>query len=155
MPTFQQAYNPSAYRFTADLISGPDSDRVYQPEPGEVAREELALRKLGARGWGRLYHFKHFYGPGWGEGRGCPLSPRATEAFYHFLAEVEFPASVTPSIFLTDEGGLELSWEDTNGHSIQVAFLPTGIEIFRAADEVEIFRPLSQTLEVSHLVTVA
>jgi hypothetical protein len=54
-----------------------------------------------------------------------------------FLRTVQFPAGVLPSIFLTDDGGLELSWEAADGSELQAAFLPGGIEIYRAADGKE------------------
>jgi hypothetical protein len=137
MPFLQLDYNQSAYRITDDLRRIPEANRLVCPEPGEADREELLLSKLGARGWGRFYHFRHFYGPGWGEGRGRALSPRAVEAFFRFLDAVQFPAGVQPSIFLTDEGGLELSWEDESGKAVQAAFLPSHIETYRASDGAE------------------
>src|SRR5690606_4533735 len=129
MPLLNQAYSQSAYRLAEDLLSTPEAARVMCAEPGEADREEMLLRKLGARGWGRLYHFRHFYGPGWGEGRGRALSPRAIDAFYKFLEAVQLPTGVQPSIFLTDDGGLELCWEDENGKAIQAAFLPSHVEV--------------------------
>jgi hypothetical protein len=57
------------------------------------------------------------------------------EAFFQFLAAAQFPEGVRPSIFLTDDGGLELAWEDSAGKEVQAAFLPSRIEIYRAADE--------------------
>jgi hypothetical protein len=137
MSLLLHAYSQSSYRLADDLLPTLDVRRIKCAEPGEADREELVLRKLGPRGWGRLYQFRHFYGPGWGEGRGRALSPRAVEAFYKFLETVEFPAGVKPSIFLTDEGGLEISWEDAKGKAVQAAFLPTHIEVYRARDESE------------------
>lgn len=134
---YQAYYNQASYRLADDLLPMPEAGRLMRAEPGEADREELLLRKLGPRGWGRLYHFRHFYGPGWGEGQGRALSPRAIEAFYNFLERVDFPAGVQPSIFLTDDGGLELSWEDTGGKAVQAAFLPSHVEVYRAADELE------------------
>lgn len=137
MLLLQQTYSQASYRLADDLLPAPDAGRLMRAEPGEADREELVLRKLGARGWGRLYHFRHFYGPGWGEGHGRALSPRAVEAFYSFLESAEFPEGIRPSIFLTDDGGLELSWEDAEGKAVQAAFLPTHLEVYRAADEFE------------------
>jgi hypothetical protein len=53
---------------------------------------------------------------------------------------VNFPADVTPSIFLTNDGGIELCWEDVAGKAVQVEFRPGGIEYFLAAsgEEAEI-----------------
>ncbi|MEY2485963.1 MAG: hypothetical protein QOH39_1611 [Verrucomicrobiota bacterium] len=109
---------------------------VYTPPPNEAAREELLLQKLGARGWGRMHHFRYFYRPEWGASNCRPLSPRATEAFYRFVNCLELPANCVPSLFLTDDGGLELRWEK-NGTDVQVEFSPTAIELYlsdRAAE---------------------
>ncbi|MEQ1850485.1 MAG: hypothetical protein ABMA01_02725 [Chthoniobacteraceae bacterium] len=153
MPLLHHAYSQSAYRLADDLRPTPEAGRVMCAEPGEADREELMLRKLGPRGWGRLYHFRHFYGPGWGEGRGRALSPRAIEAFYSFLDQVQLPAGARPSIFLTDDGGLELCWEDANGKSVQAAFLPSHLEIYRAADEFERELPLGDARAAAELIS--
>jgi hypothetical protein len=113
-------------------------DGIYRGAPDENAREEMLLRKLGAKGWGRLYQFRRLYGDGWGEGRQQALSPRAVEALHRFLEAVEFPAKGRPpSLFLTDHGGLELCWEDAAGQAVQVEFGPAGVEYFRAAKGAE------------------
>lgn len=106
--------------------------------PDEAQHEELLLQKLGPRGWGRLHHFRHFYSQGWGElGRGRPLSPRALEAFFRFLAALPAPQGKPPSIFLTDKGNIELCWEDAAGQAVQVEFTPTGAEYFIEATAEE------------------
>ena len=81
---------------------------VHGPAPDQWARHELLLRKLGPKGWGRVYQFRNYYGPGWGE-RGRVLSPRALEAFFRFVEMADFPPATRPSVFLTDRGGIELS----------------------------------------------
>lgn len=144
---------PSVYELADGLRASPDVEGVLRTEPGESDREELLLRKLGARGWGRFYHFRYFYGPGWGEGHGQPLSPRATEAFFRFIDAVEFPESVRPSLFLTDEGGLELAWENVLGEAVQAAFLPWHIEVYRASDGLDETLPLSDAEQVGKRLT--
>jgi hypothetical protein len=62
------------------------------------APEELLLSKLGAKGWGRLHYFHHYYSTGWGDGSGKPLSPRALETFYRFLESAKFPEGSVPSV---------------------------------------------------------
>jgi hypothetical protein len=104
---------------------------------GEADREELLLKKLGTPGWGRLHHFRHYYQPGWGEGKGHQLSPRALEGFFRFLATAEFHTGKVPSIFLTDCGGLELAWEDANDKAVQVEFTSQGAEYCLAAKDSE------------------
>ena len=83
---------------------------VRRTAPDEWAREELLLRKLGAKGWGRVYQFRNCYGSGWGE-NGRVLSPRALDAFFRFVEAASFPSGSTLSVFLTDRGGIELCWE--------------------------------------------
>ena len=100
--------------------------------------EELALAKLGARGWGRILHFRQFYQKGWGDHRGQSLSPRAFEAFIRFLGEAEFPKSnKPPSVFLTDRGGIELCWEAPSGKALQAEFTRTGVEYFNEETSAE------------------
>ncbi len=114
------------------------SASIFRAQPDEGMREEVLLKKLGAKGWGRMHQFRHFYEGGWGETSNRALSPKALDAFHRFLETVEFPPLVKPpSVFLTDNGGLELCWEDANGKAIQVEFTPTGVEYYRAATEDE------------------
>lgn len=117
--------------------------------PSEAEREELVLRKLGVKCWGRLHHFRHCYSQGWGEGAGKPLSPRALEAFYRFVQGAEFSDAKKPSLFLTDAGNLELCWEDQNGKAVQVEFTPTGAEFFLESDGVEDAVPHTHLIELS------
>ena len=92
--------------------------------------EELLIQKLGARGWVRLLQFSRFYGPGWGEGQNKQLSPKGQAAFLLFLRQVTFRHDADPSVFLTDEGELELAWEDASGHPVQLVFGRSGIAVF-------------------------
>lgn len=110
---------------------------VRPATPSEGEREELLLSKLGAKGWGRLHHFRHYYSAGWGDGSGRPLSPRALETFYRFLESAKFPENAKPSLFLTDGGGIELCWEDAAGKAVQVEFQSAEIEFYVEAEESE------------------
>src|SRR5207249_2511796 len=80
----------NAYELSDDLRD----DSVIPPEltlPGsEPEREDLVLNKLGAKGWVRLHHFRHYYSAGWGEHSGRPLSPRALETFFRFMEAAQF-----------------------------------------------------------------
>ena len=143
MTTTVPAPRSGAYRLDDALANDTPLSAVHQPMPNEAAREELLLQKLGARGWGRMHHFRNFYQPGWGDARGKSLSPRASEAFFRFIEAVQFPAKCVPSLFLTDQGGLELRWED-GGHDVQVEFTSDGIEYSFAATGREDFLPHSQ-----------
>ncbi|MBI4568766.1 MAG: hypothetical protein HY719_10255 [Planctomycetes bacterium] len=83
---------------------------IVRVEPGEMHAEELLLRRLGTRGWGRIRLFRDFYQPGWGaEQRGAPMSPRALSNLLRFLEAYEFPPKSAPSVFLTDRGGIEIA----------------------------------------------
>jgi len=125
------------YDLTKDLQDLASWTGLRPAMPSETAREELLLRKLGPRGWGRVYHFRYFYSQGWSEDSRPPLSPRALDAFTRFLERITFPSGVLPSVFLTDASGLELSWEDRSGQSVQVEFRSESIEFYRAASGEE------------------
>ncbi len=136
------------YQLSERLANSAPLPAIHTPPPNEVDREEVLLKKLGARGWGRMQHFRNFYQPGWGEMGGKPLSPRATEAFFRFLELVQFPVDCTPSLFLTDQGGLELRWE-CNGIDVQVEFSSEGIELYSAAEEIESFVPHAEAVSLA------
>jgi hypothetical protein len=92
--------------------------------------EDLLIQKLGARGWVRMLQFSKFYGPGWGEGHNKQLSPKGQASFLLFLKAVTFREGADPSLFLTDEGELELAWEDAKGRPLQLVFGRMGITVF-------------------------
>ena len=127
----------TSYRLSNDLQEAAVGLNIRPSQPDEAEREEVVLKKLGARGWGRLIHFRNYYSAGWGECSAKPLSPRALETFYRFLEKAQFPANTVPSIFLTDGGTLELCWEDAFGKAIQFEFTATGIEFFLESRKIE------------------
>ena len=126
-----------SYRLSADLADVTRSRALTWSEPGEADQDELLLTKLGVRGWGRLHHFRLLYQAGWGNGKGRPASPRAMQALVDFLKNFTLPTGVTPSLFLTDRGGLELAWEERGGAPVQVEFHRNGIEVYRETTGVE------------------
>ena len=126
--------------------------RTVAPSEGE--REELLLSKLGAKGWGRLHHFRHYYSAGWGGGSGKPLSPRALETFYRFLESAKFPEGSVPSVFLTDEGCIEVCWEDSASKAVQVEFRPAEIEFYVEAHQLEDSVPTSEVKELARRLAV-
>lgn len=138
-----------SYELSDDLrgSSVPTLFRDGSPTDGE--REELVLKRLGVAAWGRLHHFRHYYSSGWGDGSGKPLSPRALESFYRFVAVAKLPQSRAPSVFLTDEGTLELCWEDEQGKAIQIEFTPAGAEYYREASGEERVLSLEQLGEIA------
>jgi hypothetical protein len=99
----------------------------------DVAVEQALLTKLGARGWGRVHHFRNHYRQPWGEHGAGPVSPQALESLGRFVQLASFPSGRTPSVFLTDSGGLELCWEDASGAARQVEFKADAIDYFLAA----------------------
>ncbi len=103
--------------------------------------QDLLLTKLGPRAWGRMLLFTKYYTAGWGEGN-KQVSPRGQAIFLRFLEHVTFRDEADPSIFLTDEGELELAWSDTNGRAVQLVFGPNGVEVYHeAARREEVVAP--------------
>jgi hypothetical protein len=137
MTTLSLPTRPTAYTLADGLREPAAASPVHRGAPDDWAHEELLLRKLGARGWGRVHQFRNYYESGWGD-KGRVLSPRALDAFFRFLEAATFPtAAAVPSVFLTDQGGIELCWEDRQGQSVQVEFTATGAEFYRAATDEE------------------
>ena len=128
---------PSAYRLTEELREPMGFASVHRVAMDDLAVEQSLLTKLGARGWGRIHHFRNHYNQPWGERRGEPLSPRALTGLTQFVTAATFPAGCQPSVFLTDQGSLELCWEDAQGAARQVEFKADSIEYFVAASGEE------------------
>lgn len=127
-------------RFTTET-EAVGSSRLTTFEPGDAANEQLILEKLGTIGWGRLQYFRTCFSAGWGEGNKNPLSPRSLEMFGKALRIIQFPENVKPSIFLTDDGFLELAWRDSRGNAIQFEFRSRDFEIYIEARGVEAIFP--------------
>jgi hypothetical protein len=141
--------NQLIYRLSDNLRDQALILAVRTAAPNEAEREELVLSKLGPKGWGRLHHFRYYYSSGWGDGSGKPLSPRSLETFYRFLESAKFPANTNPSVFLTDEGSLELCWEDLSNKAVQVEFTPTHIEFYVEADDLEDAVPSAEATQLA------
>ena len=136
--TLAALQEPNLYGRASDLTGTASPETaVTWTEPGAIQDEAMVLKKLGDRGWGRLYAFIHFYGPHWGETRNQPLSPKALRSFYAFLIHVQFPEGILPSIFLTNDGHLELCWEDEHKNAIQVEFGPETTAYYLEASQSE------------------
>ena len=61
------------------------------------------------------------------------LSHNSITLFFMFVCAVlnkNWQPSTTPSVFMTDEGFLQLVWEDSNGHTIELEFTNNGIEYY-------------------------
>lgn len=121
-----------AYSLSADLTDS-SCDRGYafvSFEDGFAEREELIIQRLGVHVWGRWRFFRSHFTGRWGEAGNKPLSPLAQEAFFDALPSLQIHGRQSPSLFLTDEGNLELVWEDDEGQSIQVEFGPYDSEVY-------------------------
>jgi len=152
MTTALPSFSRHSYEVSDALQSEPLPSSVRASEPGETAREELLLQKLGIKGWGRVYHFRNFYQYGWGDGSGKALSPRALEAFFEFLKSASFPGAVPPSVFLTDGGGLELCWEEDGKRPVQLEFSSSGIGVYRDKTGTEKVFGLTEASELARWV---
>lgn len=128
----------AAYQFAPDLISGTfdASDRVVESQPGEAQSERLVHERLGVHVWGRWQYFRQCFSGPWGDGGKRPLSPRAQDAFLGSLSQLNL-RHANPSLFLTDEGHLELFWRDERGSPIQIEFGPNESEVYVASDGIE------------------
>lgn len=103
--------------------------------------DSLILAKLGKNAWGRWQYFRQCFSGRWGERGQKPLSPRSQEVFFSALASLELPDHAKPSLFLTDEGNLELAWRDAEGRAIQIEFGPAESEIYVESESFEVVVP--------------
>ncbi|HEX9785864.1 MAG TPA: hypothetical protein VGA56_24440 [Opitutaceae bacterium] len=120
----------SAYSLIEELREPMGLPGIHRVAMDDLEIEQALLAKLGARGWGRIHHFRNHYNQPWGERRGEPLSPRALDLLARFVTAATFPTGSQPSVFLTDHGTLELCWEDATGAARQVEFKADGIDYF-------------------------
>lgn len=119
------------------------------PAPLSPHEEDLLIQKVGARGWVRMLQFTQFYGPGWGEGHNKQLSPKGRAAFLQFLQLVELREGADPSVFLTDLGELEMSWDDRTGKPIQLVFGPKGVLVYVESQDREELMPYTRLGELA------
>lgn len=121
------------YRLPEELRESAGVTNIHLVDTDDLTVEQSLLDKLGPRGWGRIQHFRNHYNQLWGERRGEPLSPRAMDGLNRFVQAATFPVSNQPSVFLTDQGTLELCWEDAQGAARQVEFKADGVDYYIAA----------------------
>ena len=127
----------SSYRLVDELREPMGISSVHRIAMDDLAVEQSLLAKLGARGWGRIHHFRNHYNQPWGEQQAAPVSPRALDNLTRFVAAATFPPGKLPSVFLTDAGGLELCWEEAGGAARQIEFKPDGLDYYIAATAEE------------------
>jgi hypothetical protein len=114
---------------------------------------ELIPSKLGDAAWQRFYDFSW-----WPDGWAGPQSRAVAWGTYQnlatFLSAVRFVTSQPPaSLFVTDDGLLELSWEAGDGSAINVTLTPDGASYFIEAKREEAHVPsesLAQLAERCH-----
>ncbi len=90
----------------------------------------LVYAKLGDAAWQRFHDFSR-----WPDGWSGPHSRAIAWGTYHnfgkFLEAMRFVTNQTPpSLFVTDDGLLELAWEDRGGSTINVTLTPEGATYF-------------------------
>lgn len=127
----------SSYQLVDDLRERMGIPSVHRVAMDDLSVEQALLTKLGSRGWGRIHHFRNHYNQAWGERHAAPVSARALDNLARFVTAASFPAGKTPSVFLTDGGGLELCWEDEGGSARQIEFKSDGIDYYVAATNEE------------------
>lgn len=114
--------------------------------------DELVKSKLGHNGFTRLSTFLICYKDGWGDGNGKAISAETLDSFRAFLKQVVFPDGVCPSVFLSPEGALELSWEDSSGDSISMEFFQSKISLLPSGEDKEVSMHASRVNEMADLV---
>lgn len=90
----------------------------------------LVYTKLGDAAWQRFYDFSR-WPDAWAGESSRSIAWGTYLNFERFLDSARFLTSQPPpSLFLTDEGHLELAWDAPDGSNISVALTPTGAEYF-------------------------
>ena len=146
-PTLYQ-YEPQPYVLVKGLQDYAKPSSVRSTEPADSGRQAVLLHKLGEKAMVRVRRFRNCFASAWGE-NGKALSPRALDAFFRFVEGATFPeGNRSPSVFMTDEGGLELCWEDRNGKSVQVEFTAKAVEFYEGATEEEGSVPFERLAEL-------
>ncbi|HEX6037569.1 hypothetical protein [Longimicrobium sp.] len=114
----------------------------------------LSTRARAALGENAAARFAEFrqYRDGWDFGRGRRLSAGSVRALERFVdAGPCFPTR--PSLFLTQDGMLELAWEDHAGRRVEVELLPGCYLYFVEGehDDEGVFEPRQVPALLAHL----
>lgn len=131
---------PRVYKLEEDLQV--NMDQGMWTTTLSADEQDLLIKKLGDRGWGRMLLFTKYYTPGWGEGN-KQVSPRGQATFMRFLKLVTFREGADPSVFLSNDGELQVAWNDMEGKAVQLLFGPNTIEVFHEAAHRDEPLPLS------------
>lgn len=113
-------------------------NRKYEKMEFQVAASDLLSSSAKLLGKNSYERFKRFseYPDGWGGGKGKSVSPQSVAALQSFLSDGQ-AFSAEPSIFLRQDGNLQLAWEDAEGNAIELDFLPSRITFFHEKNEQE------------------
>ena len=115
--------------------------------------DELLVAKLGTAGRDRYCLFRDTFSAGWGEhGRGCELKPASAASFIRFLTAMPPPQYRPPTLFLTDDGHLELIWRDVAGYSVQIEFADSMVEFYLESTGQEGVWPADSSERLSELL---
>jgi hypothetical protein len=87
----------------------------------------IGLLVLRQKGMERLHSFVTEYQEGWGDGCGKPLRRETLDALFLFMAHAPINIGSNPSIFFTEDGSLELAWDDLKGNDVRVEFTEIGV----------------------------
>lgn len=104
----------------------------------QVAASDLLSSSANLLGSNSYERFKRFleYSDGWGGGFGKKLSTQSVAALQNFLSDGQ-SLCAEPSIFLRQDGNLQLAWEDAEGNAVELDFLPSGITFFHEKSDKE------------------
>ena len=80
------------------------------------------ISKIGENAAERFSNMTEYH-DNWGGNNEKCLSPYSVRTMCMFLDAVD-KFDTVPSIFLTNEGTLQLGWEDADGNEIEIDFLP-------------------------------
>lgn len=106
-------------------------NREFDSIEFQVAASDLfksSAKLLGSNSYERFKRFLE-YSDGWGGGLGKKVSTQSVAALQNFLSDGQ-TLWAEPSIFLKQDGNLQLAWEDADGNVIELDFLPSGITFF-------------------------
>lgn len=92
--------------------------------------------KLGENGVRRFYEFRD-YSDGWCMGKGKKVSHQSIAQLERFVRLAQEYLPDEPSIFISEEGFLQLQWEDADDQDIEVCFGPKQFEYFLESSDEE------------------
>jgi hypothetical protein len=96
----------------------------------------LVKDKLGENGVSRFYEFRD-YSDGWCMGTGKKISHQSIAQLERFVRLAQDYLPDEPSIFISEEGILQLQWEDTDDLDIEICFGPEQFEYFLESSDEE------------------